>query len=204
MANKYNLSGLLAGPKFSTPCDVQLQVEVCDYENLDKVNPDFKNGVKITGELSYIDSTPPSFAFATGMTPTLTLKPPIDTSLGETKLSIVLFNSPASTDIGKQRRYFWQFSPLDVITDYLGIIPEEFSFIHSEQAKNKVFICQDFRGSWPYPVSAVVSAPNKFEAKRILASELKHQKIPCVESQGFTLLEVDCISNFCYIIQDGE
>jgi hypothetical protein len=204
MAKNYNLNGLLSGPKFSTACEVQLKVEICDFEDLNKVAPDFKHGIKIQGELSYLDSVPPTFAVTTGMAAKLTLKHPTDNTLGETKCNIVLFNTQASTDIGKQRMYFWQFLPLEIITDNLEIIPKEYSFSNIEKTINKVFLCQDFRGSWPYPVCAVISAPNKYEARKVLAQQLQQMKIPFVSHEGFTLVEVDCNNNYAYVIQDGE
>ena len=117
------------------------------------------------------------------------------------EFNIVLFERMGSVDRGRDRIYFWQFTNIGpVLSDNLNLFPKDYK----PSFGNKVFISRDFRGEWPYPVSAVVVAENRYQAKTILKQMLAEKGIPSVGNDGFTLEEIDTVASSAILIQDGN
>lgn len=209
MAYRYNLAGkLIVANNTLKPiqCQVELKIEVIDFEK-SKDNNNYIGGMKVTGELSYADSNPPKLGLSSGMGANNDLRLTVFDSVNGlpssiySEFNIILFERMGSIDRGLDRIYFWQFTNIGpLLADHLGLFPEDYKF-----SKNKkVFMCRDFRGNWPYPVSALIVADNRYEAKKILKNKLNVLNIPCFNDDSFTLEEIDTTVSDTYLIQDGN
>lgn len=166
MALNYNLVGnLLIQNKSPIKCSVQLNIEVIDYENekiVDEKN--FIDGVKLVGELSYLDTSPPTLPIKYGMGANNDVKLSLNNGNikdGSIDFPIVIFDRTASVDHGKDRIYFWQFTICGKPThDSLGIFPNNFSFT----TKNRIFICRSLTDCQEM---FLVVASNLFQARKM-------------------------------------
>lgn len=169
MALNYNLVGnLVIQNKSPIKCSVQLNIEVIDYENekiVDEKN--FTDGVKLVGELSYLDTSPPTLPIKYGMGANNDVKLSLNNGNikdGSIDFPIVIFDRTASVDHGKDRIYFWQFTICGKPThDSLGIFPNNFSFT----TKNRIFICRFCRSLTDCQEIFVIVAPNLFKARKM-------------------------------------
>lgn len=208
MAYRYNLAGkLVIGNITMNPirCQVELKVELLDLQDESSNSQNYIGGVKVTGELSYCDTNPPKANLNPGLGYNNDLRltvfnPAVGLSDGYSEFNIVLFEKMGSTDRGRDRVYFWQFTNVGPpLTDSLGLFPSDYTFKNTK----RVFICRDFRGEWPCPVLAMVVALNRFEAKRLLKKKLIDLKIPFVGHDGYTLNEID-LNDGVFVFQDGN
>jgi len=209
MAFRYNLAGkLVVGNNTMSPirCQVELKVELLDLQDESSISQNFIGGVKVTGEISYCDANPPKINLNPGLGHNNDLRLTVfnpAAGISESiysEFNIVLFEKMGSTDRGRDRVYFWQFTNIGApLSDHLGLFPTDYTFKNNK----RVFICRDFRGEWPCPVLAMVVALNKFEAKRLLKNKLTELKIPFFGYDGFTLEEIH-LNDQVILFQDGN
>ena len=209
MAHRFNLSGKLIVQNNTLkpiPCQVELKIERIDWEE-SKDSRSYLGGVRVTGELSYCDENPPKIALSPGLGSNNDLRLTVfDRANGlpesiYSEFNIVLFEKMGSVDRGRDRLYFWQFTNLGpILTDHLNLFPADYK----PSIGNKVFLCRDFRGEWPYPVSAVIVAENRYSAGIMLKKLLEAKGIPFVGNDGFTLTEIDLAASSATLIQDGN
>lgn len=220
METSYKLSGRLKVNAYKTvACEVQLHVSVLEDDPWASFSKkpksqaypleEYRDGVRLVGELSFDDSArePMKISSGTGanLSDTVTLEVFYsDEPAVTTRFGIVLLNRSATLSIPgnwNEKKYFWQFimhgSPGG---DGLGLFPEDYT------GSNfcKVYVCTDFRGSWPYPVSSVVVAKNVKEAKQILLADLKRLNIPLEGDGEFNFTKLDTSKSRCFILNDGK
>ena len=209
MAHRYNLSGKLIisnNTMKPIPCQVELKIEIIDFER-SKESRNYIGGMRVTGELSFCDSNPPKIPLSPGVGSNSELRLTVFDSangLSESiysEFNIVLFERMGSVDRGRDRIYFWQFTNVGpLLADNLNLFPKDYK----TTGGNRVYLCRDFRGEWPYPVSALIVAENRYQAKFILKRKLAEKGVPCVGNDGFTLAEVDLEKEDVLLIQDGN
>lgn len=144
MENNFRLKGKIESnkPYFSIECDVQLSVSHIDDDTKDESL--FVDGVRLIGELSYLDSNPPANVFnqAQGHNGSLKITLWFDDDLtSKSSFNIVLLSNSGSTDVPKSRyrKYFWQFTNVGLpFSDKLKIFPQGYQ----GKKRNRLYFCK--------------------------------------------------------------
>lgn len=172
MAINYNLlGGLSIQNKSPIKCAVQIKIELLDLENDEVDEKLFIDGVRLTGELSYLDSSPPSIPVKTGMGSNFDVKLSVYNSQGKdgsAEFPIIIFDRSASVEHGRDRIYFWQFTICGKPThDSLGLLPNDFTFT----TRNRAFLCRSYNNQYQTELFVVV-ASNRYQAKKLMKQKM--------------------------------
>jgi hypothetical protein len=199
--------------KWTIPCFVELHTSTLNDDDpewhLSKPaypESEYIDGVRIVGELSFEDTAESLYRISAGTgscNPCFLELWRIGDHSETSKLPIVFFDKVASTvSINKNyRRHTWQFTTVGPpVHDSLELLPK--NYCGSTQLR--VFSCVDFRGNWPRPVSAIVVARSRSEARKILKKELESAGVPLEGDGGFTMREMPTGKAAAFIFVDGN
>lgn len=220
MDTNYKLTGRLKINAYKVvACEVQLHVSILEDDPWEAFSDktkkpiypldEYRDGVRLVGEVAFADSDREPMKVVPGTGSNLSESVVLevfyeDEASVTSRFKIILLNRSATLSIPgnwSEKKYFWQFimhgPPAE---DGLGLFPEDYT--GSNQCK--VYICTDFRGSWPYPVSSVVVAKNVKEAKELLQADLKRLNIPLEGNGDFSFTKLDVSNSKSFVLNDGK
>lgn len=126
------LGSLLSSSNKKIECKVQISISVLDddvYNEQEITNSnEYIDGLRLIGELSFLDGNPPSHSFSNNQSKLKVYYE--DEPLLLSEFNIILLQKTGSSECIKNdtRRYFWQFTNLGTpICDGLSLFPPNYS-----------------------------------------------------------------------------